>query len=130
LAPDTRVSGYFLAGAVAFAAAQAVLFLVAGQATDASIDDAGWFLNSTAGITTMALVLSIVAAAAGRVLPSRGVWQGWAGLTAGASLALVVAVFVLGPGTIFPIVIGAGIAVIGVAALVGSLVARLALLRR
>jgi hypothetical protein len=130
LTPDTRVSGYFLAGAVAFATAQAVLFLVAGQATDATIDDAGWFLNSTAGIATMALVLAIVAAAAGRVLPSRGVWQGWAALTAGAALALVVAVFVLGPGTIFPIVIGAGIAVIGVGALAGSLVARFALRRR
>ena len=130
MSPDTRVSGYFLAGAVAFAAAQAVLFLIAGQGTDATIDDAGWFLNSTAGIATMALVLAVAAAAAGRALPSRGVWHGWAALTAGASLALAVAVFVLGPGTIFPIVIAAGIAVIGAGALAGSLVERFALRRR
>ena len=130
MSPDTRVSGYFLAGAVAFAAAQAVLFLFAGQAARRDDRRRRMVSELDGGHCDVALVLAVVAAAAGGVLPARGVWQGWAALTAGASLALVVAVFVLGPGTIFPIVIAAGIAVIGVGALAGSLVARFALLRR
>jgi hypothetical protein len=47
LSPDrTRVSGYFLAGAVAFAAAQALLFLLAEPPARYTIDGEGWFLNS------------------------------------------------------------------------------------
>ena len=44
--------------------------------------------------------------------------------------ALVSGVFALGPGTILPIVIAAGLAVVGVGALVGAMAARPDLLRR
>jgi hypothetical protein len=44
---------------------------------------------------------------------------------AGAAGALIAAVFALGPGTIFPIVIAVGVAVVAVGALAGSAVVRL-----
>lgn len=127
MTPGKARLAYSLAGAVAFAAAQAVLFLIAGQPAGRSIDDAGWFLNSTSGIATMALVMAVGAVAAGRILPPRGIWQVWAAFTAGSAVALVVAVFAFGPGTIFPLVIAAGIAVAGVGGLAGLLAARLLL---
>jgi hypothetical protein len=124
LTPDTRVSGYFLAGAVAFAAAQAVLFLVAEPPARQTIDGEGWFLNSSTGIAVMAAVLVAASLVVSRALPAP-LWQRWALFVGGGIAALVGAVFLFGPGTIFPIVIVAGAVVIAVSALVGVWGARL-----
>lgn len=124
MSPDTRVSGYFLAGAVAFAAAQAVLFLVAEPPARHAIDGEGWFLNSSTGIAVMAAVLVAASLVVSRALPAP-LWQRWGSFVAGGIVALVGAVFLLGPGTIFPIVIVAGAVVIAVSALVGVWGARL-----
>lgn len=121
---------HVLAGAVAFAAAQAVLFLVAGEATRPTIDGNGWFLNSGAGIFAMAVVAAAVCPGALFARPASPIWRGWIAFVAGAGGALITAVFALGPGTIFPIVIAAGVAVVGVGALAGSAVAWLILRRR
>ena len=119
-----------LAGAVAFAAAQAVLFLVAGDTRRPTVDSPGWFLNSGQGIIVMAVVAAAVCAASLRVWPAATVWEGWVAFVAGAGVALVTSLFALGPGTIFPIVIAAGLAVVGVGALAGSAAARPELRRR
>ena len=124
MSPDTRGSAYFLAGAVAFAAAQAVLFLVAEPPARRAIDGAGWFLNSSTGITVMAAVLVAASLVISRALPAP-LWQRWALFVGGGIVALVGAVFLFGPGTIFPIVIVAGAVVIAVSALVGVWGARL-----
>jgi hypothetical protein len=112
---------YFLAGAVAFAAAQAVLFLLAGQSARPSIDAPGWFLNSATGMAAMAAALAVASALAIAAI-SGPLWHGWAFFVAGGVLGLVAAVFLLGPGTIFPIVIAAGAAVIAVAAAAATLI--------
>jgi hypothetical protein len=124
LIPDTRVSGHFLAGAVAFAAAQAVLFLVAEPPARDVIDGEGWFLNSGTGIAVMAVVLVAASLVMSRALPAP-LWQRWALFAGGGIAALVGAVFLFGPGTLFPIVIVAGAAVIAVSALLGVWGARL-----
>jgi hypothetical protein len=117
-------SRHFLAGAVAFAAAQAVLFLTAGQSARPTIDSGGWFLNSGTGIAAMAAVVAAASLIASKAFPL-SLWRGWTAFASGGVLALAAAVFLFGPGTIFPIVIAAGAAVIAVAALLGAWVARL-----
>ena len=125
LSPDRpRPSAYLLAGAVAFAAAQALLFLLARPPGRPTIDSEGWFLNSSTGIAVMATVLAAVAGLAGRVLPGPELWRPWMLFAGGAMAALIGAVFLFGPGTIFPIVIAAGAAVIAVAVLAGAVMAR------
>jgi hypothetical protein len=121
---------HILAGAVAFAAAQAVLFLVSGDTRRPTVDSPGWFLNSGRGVLVMAVVASVACGAAIRAWPAGTIWKGWVAFVGGAAIALVISVFALGPGTIFPIVIAAGLAVVGVGALIGSAAARPELFRR
>jgi hypothetical protein len=113
-----------LAGAAAFAAAQAFLFLVAGSSAPHMIDGEGWFLNSGTGTAVMAAVLAAVSLIVSRALPAP-LWQRWGLFVSGGVVALVAAVFLFGPGTIFPLVIVAGAAVIAVASLAGAWGARL-----
>jgi hypothetical protein len=120
----TRLSGYFLAGAVAFATAQAVLFLAAEPPARRAIDGEGWFLNSGTGIAVMTAVLVAASLVVSRALPGR-LWQRWGLFVGGGVVALVGAVFLFGPGTIFPLVIVTGAVVIAVAALAGAWGARL-----
>ena len=126
----TKSGPHALAGAVAFAAAQTLLFLVAGEATRPTIDGEGWFLNSGTGIAVMAGLAAVACAATSRTWPAVTLWQGWAAFAAGAALVLIAALFSLGPGTIFPIVIVAGVVVIGAGALAGAALARVGALRR
>lgn len=121
---------HFLAGAVAFAAAQAALFLVAGDTRRPTVDSPGWFLNSGRGVLVMALVAAAVCGAALRAWPAGTIWKGWVAFVAGAAIALVISVFALGPGTIFPIVIAAGLFVVLVGALAGSAAVGLVLRRQ
>lgn len=125
MSPRSPRLSHFLAGAVAFAAAQAVLFARAGSALRPTIDSGGWFLNSAAGIAAMAIVAAAASAAVARARPPATIWEGWAAFVAGAAVAFVATLFVLGPGTIFPIVIAAGVVVIATGALAGSAVGRL-----
>ncbi len=118
-----NISAYFLAGAVAFAAAQAVLFFMAGQSAHPTIDGSEWFLNSGTGIAVMAAVVAAASLIASKAFPLP-LWRGWTAFVGGGVLALVAAVFLFGPGSIFPIVIAAGAVVIAVAALAGAWVAR------
>jgi len=76
------------------------------------------------------VVAAVVCAAAIRAWPAGTIWKGWVAFVGGAAIALVISVFALGPGTIFPIVIAAGLAVVGVGALAGSAAARPELFRR
>jgi hypothetical protein len=121
VSPDSKraLAGYSLAGAVAFAAAQAVLFLMAGQSARPTVDGSGWFLNSGTGIALMALAMAVASFIVSMAFPT-SLWQGWAAFMGGGVAALVAAVFLLGPGTIFPIVIAVGAVVIAVAALAGA----------
>ena len=65
-----------------------------------------------------------------RVWPAGTIWRGWAAFVAGAVVVLISAVFALGPGTLFPIVIAAGLAIVGVGALAGAAAGRPELFRR
>jgi hypothetical protein len=119
-----RFSGHVLAGAVAFAAAQAILFLAADPPSGRPIDGEGWFLNSGTGITLMAAIVVAASLVVGKALPAP-LWQRWVSFVVGAMAALVAAVFFFGPGTIFPLVIVAGAVVIALAAIAGAWGARL-----
>ena len=115
----TRLSTHFLAGAVAFAAAQAFLFLSSEPPVRDVIDGEGWFLNSGTGVAVMAAVLAAAALITSRTTPAP-LWKRWALFVGGGIVALAGAVFLFGPGTIFPIVFVAGTAVIAVSALAGA----------
>lgn len=78
----------------------------------------------------MAVVAAAVCGAAIRAWPAGTIWKGWAAFVGGAAIALVISVFALGPGTIFPIVIAAGLFIVGVGALGGSAMAGLLPRRR
>jgi hypothetical protein len=90
---------------------------------------AGWFLNSGRGVLVVAAVLGVLAILVGsvRTVPLR---VGGAALVAGAVVAMVGTLFVVGPGTIFPIVIVVGTAVIAVAVAAGTMLAALVRRRR
>jgi hypothetical protein len=51
-------------------------------------------------------------------------WRGWALFAGGGVVMLAGAVFLFGPGTIFPIVIAAGTVLIAVSALAGAVAGR------
>jgi len=130
LSRATQSVPHVLAGAVAFATAQAVLFLVTGDTRRPTVDSPGWFLNSGQGILVMAFVAAAVCGATVRAWPAGTIWKGWLAFVAGAGVALVTSVFALGPGTLFPIVIAAGLVVVGVGALAGAAAGRPELFRR
>ena len=119
-----KTPGYFLAGAVAVAAAQAFLFLMATESAGPTIAGSGWFLNSGTGIAVVAASVAAISLLVSRALHP-ALWRGWTAFVAGGVAALVAAVFLVGPGTIFPIVIAAGAVVIAVAALAGAGLAQL-----
>ena len=130
MARFTRTAPHVLAGGVSFAAAQAFLFLVADDVGPPTIDSHGWFLNSGAGSIVTAVVAAVVCAGALGIWPASPIWKGWVAFVGGAGVAIISTVFALGPGTIFPIVLAAGVAVVGVGALAGSAVASLVLRRQ
>jgi hypothetical protein len=108
------------AGALVFLAAQSILFLLARPSGGPTIDSAGWFLNSGQGVLAIAVALVLTAAAIAATSPLPNPWTGVAAFAAGASAMIVVAVLVLGPGTIYPIVIAVGIAIVTLSAVIGA----------
>jgi hypothetical protein len=119
----SSVAAQVVAGGVAFGAAQLLLFLLAGPSTAPTIDSSAWFLNSGRGVLIMTIVLALAAAATGLGSSPRSVWRAAAAFSGGAAAVMVVFVFALGPGTIFPIVIVIGTAIIAVAAVTGNAIA-------
>jgi hypothetical protein len=112
-------AGWAAWGAVTYLAAQGALFLTLGAGDGA--DSAGWFLNSGRGVGTVAAIVVLATAAVFgfRAAPC-GVSVG--AFTIGAAAAIAGTLFVIGPGTIFPIVIAAGGAIVAVAATAGRLI--------
>jgi hypothetical protein len=104
-------------GLLAFCAAQIPL-LLATTAVAGGMNSPGWFLNSGRNVL---LVGSILAAGAAMLCLRRlasvrdAVFYG-----TGAVTAMIVTLAVIGPGTIFPIVIAFGMGVIALAVLVGA----------
>ena len=120
----SSVAAHIVAGSVAFATAQLLLFLLAGQSAAPSIESSAWFLNSGRGVLMTTIVLALAAAATGLGSSPPGVWRAAVAFSGGAAAAMVVLVFALGPGTIFPIVIAVGTVIIAVAAFTGVAIAR------
>ena len=104
------------AGAVTFGAVQSWLLAASREAGTA---DPGWFLNGRdagmALLTAVALVSALVSAVRGR---NHAV--GALAFTVGAVLSLVIVLFAIGPGTIFPIVIVFGAIVLTGATFLGA----------
>jgi hypothetical protein len=116
-----------LAGFCIFVVVQAALFFASGG-TRPTIESDGWFLNSGRGVATLAAAIALASAAMAALWSTR-VPQIASPVTLGAALAMTSMVLLLGPGTLFPIVIAVGTAVLGAAVVVGSLVGRSLVLR-
>jgi hypothetical protein len=105
----------FALGGITFAAAQIPLL---EHTTASSGENMGWFLNSGQSILTITLSLVTVAAA----ITALGWWAPMVGavaLSVGATVAMVVILFQIGAGNLFPIVIVMGGVFVGIAAFVG-----------
>lgn len=111
-----------LGGGVLFAALQGWLFQIATPIP--GIEDAGWFLNSGRGVRAVATTFVAVGALIGL---SRRDWMAESATTAaGAVLVMTGVLFSIGAGTIFPIVIVFGTAIVGGAVAIGASVGMLA----
>jgi len=85
---------------------------------------APWFLNSARAVGFTMLCLFVVGLLAGSANRHDAVTRGINAL-AGASIAMAVTLMVIGPGTIFPIVIVAGTLILAVAIAAGAVVGSL-----
>jgi len=86
---------------------------------------APWFLNSGRAVAFTTASLMAVAAIVAIVSNSRLPWLvAGLNLAAGAVGAMIVVLFAVGPGTLFPIAIAIGAAVVGVSSLAGALAGR------
>jgi hypothetical protein len=115
------VAGHIATGALAFAATQFLMFVRAGDAP-ITLDGSGWFLNSGVGVALVAGVLAGACAVLAVVTPKSRMWQVSGAFAAGAIAAMIVSLLVIGPGTLFPIVIAIGGGLIVIAALAGGAV--------
>lgn len=80
-----------------------------------------WFLNSGRAVLVTVVLLFLTSAAIG--WRTRQPWPGPASrVTAGAGVAALGVAFVTGPGTLFPIVVVAALAVIAIAVFAGTCV--------
>jgi hypothetical protein len=111
-----------LGGGALFAAVQAWLFQTATPIP--GIEDAGWFLNSGRGVSTVAVTFMVVGALIG--VSQRDWIVESAATAAGAAIVMTVVLFSIGPGTIFPIVIVFGTGILGVAIALGASLGTLA----
>lgn len=78
-----------------------------------------WWLNSSTGVARMTLV-QFGAATLLALLPSSSPWSRGGYMVAGATFATAIALFVRGPGTIWPIVIVIGSVLISIAVMAGT----------
>lgn len=118
---ESRVSSeplrWAVLGAFAFAAAQVPLLISTPAGPDGP-SSPGWFLNSGTNALAVGVVVALVAAAVSlRKLASiRDILF----LGVGAALAMVATLFIVGAGTIFPIVIVFGTCFLGLSVAVGG----------
>jgi hypothetical protein len=105
-----------LGGAGLFLSVQTFLFLSAAPV--AGIDDPGWFLNSGRGVLAVVVACAVMGALVG-FGRRKGVREATMGAV-GAVLAMTTVLFSIGPGTIFPIVLVFGTAIIGLATAAGT----------
>jgi hypothetical protein len=107
-----------LLGAVAFFAAH--LIESAAWTTWFDGEYTPWFLNSGRAVAFTAGLLLIIGLAAGiTTLAWRDSMITAANVLAGAVAAMIVVLFAVGPGTLFPIAIVIGVAVLGVSSAAG-----------
>lgn len=78
----------------------------------------GWFLNSGQSLLTILLSLSAVAAGTS-ALSQRYSISGTIALSIGATVAMIIVLFNIGPGNLFPIAIVMGSVFLGIAAFAG-----------
>jgi hypothetical protein len=107
-------------GAAAFAAPQYVLFALSSNQAATIEQGSGWFLNSGVGVAVVLGVLAAAAAVTAMATSRFDVLRGAGAFAGGAIAAMAVTLFIVGPGTIFPIVIVVGSLCIGIAALAGG----------
>ncbi len=109
-------------GALAFAAAHLTLRAVWPWA-DAGRTDIVWFLNAGRGVAVTGAWLFVAAAlAAGACAQdSQAALRRGADFGLGAAAAMAVALFAVGPGSLFPIAIVIGAVVVGVSSVAGAL---------
>jgi hypothetical protein len=110
-----------LGGAGLFLLVEGVLILtavpLAGIEPRGVSQTTGWLLNSGRGVAAVGLAFAVAGALVGFV--RRGVREATM-MAAGAVLSMIVMLFSIGPGTIFPIVIAFGTALIAGATAVGT----------
>jgi hypothetical protein len=83
---------------------------------------APWFLNSSRAVALTAGSLMVVAAIAALTIPDRRDWlMAGTNLAAGATVTMVIVLFAVGPGTLFPIAIAIGTVVVAVSSVAGAL---------
>jgi hypothetical protein len=110
------------AGGVLFLAVQAMMVnLVSGAV--ATADPPWWFLNSGRNVAIVAAVLA--SGAAVLALTGSDILIRATAFAGGAMLAMIALLFVIGPGSIFPIVIVVGGVVMSIAVACGAVVGRL-----
>ena len=106
-------------GAATFVAAHAVE--VAGWRDWFHGVYAPWFLNSGRAVAVTAGSLMVVAAIVALTVSDRREWfVAGLSLAAGAAIAMAAVLFAVGPGTLFPIAIAIGAAVIAVSSAAGA----------
>lgn len=106
-----------LTGAAVFGLAQGWLFEHA--APMAGFEHSGWFLNSGLGVRVIGRTFIVTGILAG-LLRQSGLIDA-ALIVSGAVLAMMIVLFSIGPGTIFPIVVAFGTAVVFGATAIGAL---------
>ncbi len=111
------------AGAAAFAAAHLVERWRWTEWFGGAGEHAPWFLNSGRAVAFTAAALFIVGAIGARSLGGAGRAGGIA-MAAGAVTSMIVVLTIVGPGTLFPIVIGVGAAIVTVSTMVGWMLGR------
>jgi hypothetical protein len=107
-------------GAATFLAAHAVE--VAGWRSWFYGVYAPWFLNSSRAVAVTAGALMIVGAIVAVTTPDRRTWLiAGLNLAIGAIASMIVVLFAVGPGTLFPLAIAIGAAVVTVSSVAGAL---------
>jgi hypothetical protein len=82
---------------------------------------APWFLNSSRAVALTAASLMVVGAIVAVGIRDRRMWLvAGLNLAAGASAAMIIVLFAVGPGTLFPIAIAIGAIVLGISSVAGA----------
>ena len=114
------LAAHFVTGALAFGFAQAVWSVGPAQ----GLLRGTWMLKTFPGIVACFVLFVAVGAVACARRGRGGVGDVVAALVAGSTLAMAIALFIVGPGNVWPIVIALDTMVIAVAVGAGAMLAR------